>query len=36
MKVLLDSHTVLWFLRDDSSLSDLAKQTIEIRRIKSS
>lgn len=29
MKFLLDTHTLLWFLTDDISLSSLAKTTIE-------
>lgn len=29
MTVLLDTHALLWFLRDDPQLSTLAKQTIE-------
>lgn len=29
MTVLLDTHAVLWFLRDDPQLSAVAKQTIE-------
>ena len=29
MNILLDTHTLLWFLTDDAALSPLAKQTIE-------
>ena len=29
MKVLLDTHTLLWFLRDDPALSATAKAIIE-------
>jgi PIN domain nuclease of toxin-antitoxin system len=29
MTVLLDTHSLLWFLKDDPQLSKLAKATIE-------
>jgi PIN domain nuclease of toxin-antitoxin system len=32
MKLLLDTHTFLWFIMGDNRLSDQAKKTIEVKK----